>query len=98
MSSSLLWIYLWAINVLHSQPVTDQDIGCNYVNVGGLSFPVDYCMTVMYKGFDFGVQFVCNETWNGINLAVYDSSGCDIDPKQVLAYGHSLVLILFIYY
>ena len=55
----------------------NRDIGCNYINWGGVAMPIDYCMQTIFQGLDFGMKFVCNATWDGVDLEIYDNVDCN---------------------
>eukprot|EP01084_Bolivina_argentea_P165955 288227_1 len=66
--------------------VTGSDIKCNYVNVGGVGMPIDYCMQTIYKNYNIAIRWKCNSTWNGINMEIYRSTNCDSMPLYVQSY------------
>eukprot|EP01084_Bolivina_argentea_P120873 214278_1 len=61
------------------------DIGCNYVNLGGVAAPVDYCMHVEPPNQHriVHIKFNCNPAYDGINLEIYMDSECAKKPSFV---------------
>ena len=66
---SLLWTFVKSQNY--------RDIGCNYVNLGGVGMPIDYCNNIAWQGINIGMKFVCNNTWNGVNMEIYANTECN---------------------
>ena len=56
------------------------DVGCNYVNVGGVGMPVDYCSRVTYQGAYVSMLWKCNDSYTGIDMEMYFASNCDGEP------------------
>eukprot|EP00485_Elphidium_margaritaceum_P012532 CAMPEP_0202690230 /NCGR_PEP_ID=MMETSP1385-20130828/5278_1 /ASSEMBLY_ACC=CAM_ASM_000861 /TAXON_ID=933848 /ORGANISM="Elphidium margaritaceum" /LENGTH=361 /DNA_ID=CAMNT_0049345465 /DNA_START=41 /DNA_END=1126 /DNA_ORIENTATION=- len=56
--------------------VEQPDVGCNYVNVGGVAIPIGSCMQYVYKGFEIGVQLSCDDTTESIEVLAFMRQDC----------------------
>ena len=54
----------------------NRDIGCNYVNDAGYAMPMDYCMGMVLSGLNLGMKYVCNDSWDGVNMEYYLDDEC----------------------
>ena len=87
-------ISLWTIVVISQGHVSaNRDIGCNYLNLGGIAMPIDYCMEAIFDTFEYGMKFVCNETWDGVTLQMFSDIQCDGGVIYSEPQSNGLVLI-----
>ena len=75
---SLLSLFAILINTGYGS--SDRDIGCNYVNIDGSAMPIDYCMEMVFSEFEVGIKYVCNATWDGVELEYYFDKECAGTP------------------